>query len=227
MFHFTSRCHCDLLAQNVYHPNLMEGMRAILLKSLSLWYKPILLWHEDKEAYQGWRECVSPLAQRARWVSVDLVALCYLGWQDLEGGWGCMEGIPGGQYTAFLLPHGQEEQRDRKQSQNHGEAVNRACWWARHSLAMPRNNWEGICKGWMFCIGGGWGGSQNQWKWDSHKAFRAPLLGLGLLRQPHAVLDPAFTLKAAAARYKESWPTRKDSCDLYTFLPTHPNILLL
>ena len=32
MFPFTSRCHCDLLAQNVYHPlviNLMEGMRTL------------------------------------------------------------------------------------------------------------------------------------------------------------------------------------------------------
>ena len=35
-----------------------------------------------------------PLAQRARWVSDDLVALCYLGRQDLEGGCGCVEGIP-------------------------------------------------------------------------------------------------------------------------------------
>lgn len=115
----------------------------------------------------------------------------------------------------------------RKQNQSHGEAANRACWWARHSLAMPRNNWDGICKGWPFCIGGGGEGSQNQWKWDSYKAFWTTLLWLGLLRQPHTVLDPAFTLKAAAARYKESWPARKDSCDLYTSPTTHPNILLL
>ena len=128
MFPFTSRCHCDLLAQNVYHPNLMEGMRAILLKSLSLWYKPILLWHEDKEAYQGWRECVSHLHrepggfQMTWWPSATWGGRT---WREAVDAW---KEFLRGQYIAFLLPHGQEEQRDRKQSQSHREAANRACW---------------------------------------------------------------------------------------------------
>lgn len=105
------------------------------------------------------------------------------GQQHLEEGWGMWWKAPlHSQSRDIQVPQSQQNSRGAQVLENWkpepqgGSEQTSLRAHERQSLAMPRSNWERICRGWSSCTGR-W--DQKQWKWGSYKGILRTSAGSG------------------------------------------------